>query len=495
MAPTFTLASAAPNPAVFGQPVTLTATVIPLGLGTPTGTVTFVVAGGPTLTAPLVGGTATVTTTGIPIGFHTFTANYNGSPQFSPSSGFGSVTITTASTSTVVTSSPDPSNFGQPVAITATVAPVAPGAGTPTGTVTFVIGGGGGGTLTAPLVGGTATVTTSSLTPGTHLITATYGGNAQFNASSGTDTQTVQQVLTPTTTTVTSFPDPSVFGQPVTFTATVAPVPPGSGIPTGTVTFVISGTGGGTLTAPLVGGTASVTTSSLGVGPHTVTATYSGSGSFAPSSGTDTQTVNKASTTTTVISAPDPSAVGQPVTFTATVAPVAPGAGTPTGTVTFFISGGPTLTGTLSGGTASVSTSALAAGTHTVTAIYSGDANFNSSVGTDTHTVGQASTTTTVTSSPDPSVVGQSVTFTATVAPVAPGAGTPTGTVTFVISGGPTLTGTLSGGTASVTTSALSVGTHTVTATYSGDASFTSSVGTDTQTVNKASTTTTVSSS
>ncbi|WP_234442398.1 Ig-like domain-containing protein, partial [Streptomyces sp. NRRL S-1448] len=64
------------------------------------------------------------------------------------------------------------------------------------------------------------------------------------------------------------------------------------------------------------------------------------------------------------------------------------------------------------------------------------------------------------------------MTLTATVAPVSPGAGTPTGTVTFVVAGGPTLTATLSGGTASVTTSAIPVGTHSVTATYSGDGNF-----------------------
>ncbi|WP_324604673.1 Ig-like domain-containing protein, partial [Streptomyces sp. NRRL S-337] len=85
----------------------------------------------------------------------------------------------------------------------------------------------------------------------------------------------------------------------------------------------------------------------------------------------------------------------------------------------------------------------------------------------------QASTTTSVTTSPDPSVFGESVTLTATVAPVSPGAGTPTGTVTFVVSGGPTLTGTLVGGTASVSTSAIPVGTSNVTATYSGDGNFT----------------------
>ncbi|MGW2005710.1 Ig-like domain-containing protein, partial [Streptomyces tubercidicus] len=310
MALTFTLVSAAPNPAVFGQPENLTATVIPLGLGTPTGTVTFSVSGGPTVTAPLVGGTATATVNNVSVGFHTVTANYNGSVNFSPSSGVGSLTVVQASTTTTVTSSPDPSLFGQTVTLTAHVAPVAPGGGTPTGTVTFVIGGGGGGTLTAPLVGGNASVTTNTLTVGTHAITATYNGSTNYAASSGTDTQTVQGTAA-TTTTVTSSPDPSVFGQPVTFTATVAPSPPGPGTPTGTVTFVISG--GPTLTAPLVGGTASVTTSSLSVGSHTVTATYSGDVNFSSSSGTDTQLVNKASTTTTVTSSPDPSVVGQPV--------------------------------------------------------------------------------------------------------------------------------------------------------------------------------------
>ncbi|MFD0169524.1 Ig-like domain-containing protein, partial [Streptomyces decoyicus] len=134
-----------------------------------------------------------------------------------------------------------------------------------------------------------------------------------------------------------------------------------------------------------------------------------------------THTVAQASTTTTVTSAPDPSVVGQPVTFTATVAPVSPGAGTPTGTVTFVATDGVTtvtLTGTLSGGTTSVTTSGLVtAGVYTVTATYSGDADFTASSDTDTQTVTQASTTTTVSSAPDPSVVGQSVTFTATVAP------------------------------------------------------------------------------
>ncbi|MDV9203065.1 Ig-like domain-containing protein, partial [Streptomyces sp. Wh19] len=125
---------------------------------------------------------------------------------------------------------------------------------------------------------------------------------------------------------------------------------------------------------------------------------------------------------------------------------MAPGAGTPTGTVDFF--DGATLlgTGTLSGGVATFTTSTLAIGTHPLTAVYNGDANFAGSTSpVDTQTVSQAGTTTALTSVPDPSVFGEVKTLTATVAAVAPGAGTPTGTVDFF--DGATLlgTGTLSG--------------------------------------------------
>ncbi|MFI1307512.1 Ig-like domain-containing protein [Streptomyces sioyaensis] len=287
-----------------------------------------------------------------------------------------------------MTSAPDPSVVGESVSFTATVAPVSPGAGTPTGTVTFVIDGGGGGTLTGTLSGGTTTVSTSTLDAGTHNVTATYSGDADFSASSGTDTQTVNQAST--TTAVTSAPDPSVFGEVVTFTATVAVTSPGAGSPTGTVTFVIDGAGGGTLTGTVSGGTASVTTSTLEPGTHNVTATYNGDANFAGSSGTDTQTVNQAATTTAVTSAPDPSGNGDPVDFTAVVTAVAPGSGTPTGTVNFTITDGVTtvnLTGTLDGlGVTTVNTS-LPTGEYTVTATYVGDADFTGSTGLDTQTV------------------------------------------------------------------------------------------------------------
>src|SRR5206468_9514887 len=128
-----------------------------------------------------------------------------------------------------------------------------------------------------------------------------------------------------------------------------------------------------------------------------------------------------------------------------------------------------------------------------------GDTNFNTSTSPNyAQTVNKADTTTTVTSSANPSVFGQSVTFTASVNAVAPGAGTRTGTVQFQIDGsnfGAAVS--LSGGSAtSPATNALSVSAHTVLAVYNGDANFNGGTSSPfSETVNKANTTTTVSSS
>jgi hypothetical protein len=182
-----------------------------------------------------------------------------------------------------------------------------------------------------------------------------------------------------TTTVVTSSANPSVYGQPVTFTATVATVASGGPTPTGSVQFSVDGSPYGS-PVTLSGGQAAVTISSLAVGGHTIAASYTpDTDSFTGSGGTLSQTVNKANTTTVVTSSANPSVYGQAVTFTATVNVVAPGAGTPTGSVSFY--DGATLLGTatLSGNQAQWTTSALVVGSHSITASYSGDGNFNGS--------------------------------------------------------------------------------------------------------------------
>ncbi|MFG2525878.1 Ig-like domain-containing protein, partial [Streptomyces sp. NPDC048527] len=114
------------------------------------------------------------------------------------------------------------------------------------------------------------------------------------------------------------------------------------------------------------------------------------------------------------------------------VTAVAPGSGTPTGPVTFFIGGIPQAPVTLVGGVATLTTSTLPVGVRVVRAVYGGDASFNSSSSPNVNaTVNKASTSTVLTSTPDPSVFGQTKTLTATVTPVAPGGGTPAGTVSF----------------------------------------------------------------
>jgi len=183
----------------------------------------------------------------------------------------------------------------------------------------------------------------------------------------------------PTTTMVVSSVNPSVFGQSVTFTATVS----GTGTPTGTVQFKDSGItiGSGTLS----GGVATFATAALHAGAHNITAVYGGDSTFAGSTGSlPTQTVNRAATTTALGVDINPSTFGTTVTFTATVSVTAPGGGTPTGTVIFM--DGATVLGsnTLAGGTpdaVAFATNALAIGPHNITAVYNGDANFTGSTG------------------------------------------------------------------------------------------------------------------
>jgi CSLREA domain-containing protein len=177
-----------------------------------------------------------------------------------------------------------------------------------------------------------------------------------------------------TTTSITSTPNPSVYGQAVMFTATVTST---VGTPSGSVQFYADGSALGSPVA-LSNGQASLSTSALAVGTHPITATYSGDTNHNGStSNTIDHVVNPADTTTTIASALNPSIVGQAVTFTVAVTATI---GTPTGSVQFYADGSALGSPVaLSNGQASLSTSALAVGTHPITATYSGDTNHNGS--------------------------------------------------------------------------------------------------------------------
>jgi len=287
---------------------------------------------------------------------------------------FGLSNTMTPTTTTLV-SSVNPSVSGKPVAFTAVVSSTA---GTPTGRVRYL----NGTTVltTLSLTAGSATYTTSKLPPGANSITAVYEGDANY--SSSTSAPVNQFVLKATTTTLSSSPNPSAYGQTVVFTATVTSsfgTPPDGE----TVTFKQGATILGTGT--LSGGTATFPISTLGAGTKWVTAVYAGDSTFASSSKTMSQVVSKATTTTTVVSSLNPSQSGQSVTFTASVAPQF--SGTPTGYVTFYDGTTVLKTVYMSGGAASFKTSTLATGTHTITATYNGNANFVGSSASLTQTV------------------------------------------------------------------------------------------------------------
>ena len=291
--PTVGLASSA-NPSLLGASVTFTATVSG-NSGAPTGTVSFqnganAIAG---CTAVAVGaGKATCTTSSLPLGANTIIAQYSGDAAYTVASNSilqGVVTPTAPATVTLA-SSGNPSSLGASVTFTATVSG---GNGTPTGIVSFTNGGSAiAGCTALALTGGKASCTTSSLPAGANTIGAQYSGSSAYNAASASLTQTVNAPKAATTTTLASSLNPSIFGDSVIFTATVASA---SGAPAGAVEFRAgSAVIAGCSAVALSGGKASCSTSALGVGSHAITASYAGSSAHVASSSTLTQAVQPA---------------------------------------------------------------------------------------------------------------------------------------------------------------------------------------------------------
>ena len=178
----------------------------------------------------------------------------------------------------------------------------------------------------------------------------------------------------------------------------------------------------------------------------------------------------KATSTTSLVSSINPSVSGKSVRFTATVSSSV----APTGKVEFLNGTQVLATMKLTSSSAKYSTSKLPAGSNTITAVYLGDLNHSGSTSTPVNQFVFEATTTTLTSSPNPSVFGRTVKFTAAVSS---GIGAPPDGETVTFKRGTTVlgTGTLSGGTATLSVSTLGVGTKAITAVYGGDTSFAAS--------------------
>ncbi len=279
-----------------------------------------------------------------------------------------STAVRITSTTTIVRSSSNPSADGQIVTLTAAVQSTS---GMPTGTVTFYNGTTQMGIVS--LVNGQGSLQYTFSGNGNYSITALYAGDA--NDIGSTSPILIQYVMTlpiATSTTLATSASPTDVGQSVTFTAMVSwnhGAPPNGEL----ITFkditnnVVLGS------APLSGGVAILTTSSLAQGSHTIKAKYPGEATFLGSNATVTQYVQRDPTTTSLGSSLNPAALGQSVILTAQVTTTGPD--TPTGTVTFYK--GTQVLGTVtlnSNGAARWTTTTLPPGTHPMTAVYNRDA-------------------------------------------------------------------------------------------------------------------------
>ena len=463
-----------PNPSLLGQPVTFDVTVISASGAAPPGAVYLSVDGVFIDSASTVGGHASMVETGLLAGAHTVDVVF--SPDTSDFvdgqvSLVGGQVVTAGLTTTVTSSTPNPSVFNESVTFTAAVAPVAPATAIPTGTVEFFDGVTSLGVATVD-GSGNATLAVSTLPVGVHSITSVFTSAdlaAFANSTSAAYNHTVDAA--PSAVALGAVPVSPVHGESVTLTAAVTSL---GGVPTGTVEFFDGATSLGS--EPLVAGSASINTAALSTGSYSLTAVYSGDGNFlASTSSITTLEVGQASTTTAVTPSLSPSVFGQAVSFSAQVSAVAPGAGIPTGTVQFFVdgvvAGGPVAVDG-SGVAVSGAIADLGAGSHSIDANYSGDPNFMVSTGNTSQTVEQGETTTEVVSAPNATSFSEQVTMTATVTAAGAASGIPTGSVEFFDGADSLGTGTLSGGVATFSTTTLALGTHSITAVYSGDTNF-----------------------
>jgi len=460
---TTTLASSSATANV-GTTLTFTATVASTNGPMPTGTVSFTdgatTLGSGTLNAS---GVATLVLSTLTPGAHNIVATFPGDNDSATSASAKLVeTIAQIPTTTALVSDINPSSAGAAIHLTATVA-MATGAtadGPITGSVTFSDGGITLGTAVVN-ASGVATLAVSTLSAATHALTASFGGNTNYAASSSPALS--EQIQTTATTTTLSTPTPaSLAGKPLTFTITVTS---STGIPTGSVTIRNGSTVLGT--APLnAQGVATFTLSTLPIGTQTLTATYTGDTNYITSTSTSVQEVVSLGTTALTLAGPSaPIDAGATLVVTATLTT---NGTAPTGALSLRDGSSSIATQTISAvGSFGFSTASLAIGTHTLTASYAGDSNNAAAVSTAiTVVVQQASTLTSLASSTNPSVLGQSVTLTASVTSDSPSI---SGSVSFM--DGATTIGSVavSSGSAKLATSGLVFGAHSLTAVYSGD--------------------------
>lgn len=446
---TTTLSVSPASPQNAGTAVTLTATVSP---SSAVGAVTFF-DGTTQLGSPQTwnGSSVSVSTSNLAVGSHTLSA------QFVPTDAttFGSstsATLTYVVNAIATTTTLDPvmptAVYGQNTTLTASVSPAAA-----TGSVQFLDGAAPIGSPVA--VSGGSAGYDALLSAGTHSITARFTpANGNYTASTSA-AQTVTITPASTTTTLAASPATSAFGSDITVSATI-----NATNADGTVQFTVDGTNHGAPVA-VSGGVASLVLSGLSAGPHVVGASYlpGASGNYSGSTATPLSLdVSKAATVISLGTSPATHAgQGASVTLTATISPAFAG-------VVTFLDGAASLgTATVSGSTATLSTSSLAIGAHSLTATFA-PADANNVDGSSSSAVALdivPATTTTLTAPAGPVDFGSAVTLNATVDPAVA-----SGSVKFLDSSVVLATVPVTAGSAAFSTSNLDSGVHSLSAEF-----------------------------
>lgn len=462
---------ATPTSATYSASISLNASMTSNGALPSSPSVTLTDNGNVLATVTLnTAGSGSFTTSTLSVGTHHIVASYAGDANNSAAqSQTVTVTILAATTNTTLTSSAPSSHFGDTVTLQAVVSSGNPGL---TGSVTFQDGGTNLGTV-AINAAGVATVQISNFSVAQHNIVATYSGDSTHATS--TSAVLIQSVVDPTNVTLVSNINPAIGGNAVTFTAQVAGAAANAGVtaaPTGTIVFHEGATVLGTVSLNGAGA-AALTTTTLTVGSHNIVATYSGDIRYAGNdSAVVTQVIRNASSQSTLTTSANPAVYSAPLVLTAHVTG---NGGAPTGNVKFL--DGTTTIGQAAlstGGTAVFTTSSLAPGIHSLTAIYVGDSNNSTSAAAAVNEQIQQVTQISVNSSSNPALTLQQPTLAATVTTVT--GALATGNVRFM--DGSVLLGTsaLSGGVATLVPAAFTAGTHGITAAYAGDTSDLASV-------------------
>ncbi|HWZ52847.1 MAG TPA: Ig-like domain repeat protein [Granulicella sp.] len=440
-------------------------------------------------------GYADVQTTSLGVGSHSFVAAYSGDLSFNPStsSPYALTIVKAPTTASVASSATTPITDNLTVTFTITIGTTGYGFAAPSGVVTLTASNGqalGSAHLTGKTGGGSydssiayITIPAATITSG-NTVTVNYPGDANYlPSSSATGPITITATKLPTTTTTVQVtPNPVGPKGSITLSATVAPT---SGTPfTGTVSFLIDGQQVGTPTPMSAAGVAtpeSVSIATFAIGPHIVTAVFSGDAGHKSSVGTVSFIISSATGSTqpaiAVTVNPQTSVQGTAVMVQVAVTSTTPGTPTPTGTLQLLIdgsfNGSPVTVDAKGAGSFTLVTSVLQPGPHNAAVFYSGDSTYAPSYSNPTPftitAAGSTPTTVTLTGVPAQVGVGSTFPFAASIAPASPA---PTGTLEIIVDGGtpqPQQPLQADPQNLSLDTTGLGLGPHTVSVYYSGN--------------------------